>query len=158
MFGMMGMEPGWNEQLDDDGDGSSPMNDFIEQDDIVEVATRELIPVLRSTTKYDQLAHLRVLGEMMTDSRTLYLLLVTDVDASKIMSNVKVDRWHTVEYDVESRFYNDNAIVVSELHIRRVVLKQNGRFCVRCKDYNRDMRLPKNEIYTCQACVLNPWR
>jgi len=159
MFGMMGLAPDWNEVLDGEESTTMSEDDIIEQDDIVEVGTRELKPVLFTSERYEELAHLRVLGKACgSEGRTLYLLLVTDVDASKVVSNVKVDKWHTTEYNVEDRFYGDNALVVSELHVKRIVLKQNGRFCVRCKDYNRDVRLPKSEAYTCQACVLNPYR
>jgi hypothetical protein len=158
MFGMMGLAPDWNEVLDGEENAAMSTDDIIEQDDLVEVATRELKPVLCTSTRYDELAHLRVLGEAQAEARTLYLLLVTDVDAAKISATVMVDKWHMLEYDVEDRFYGDAAIVVSELHIRRIVLKQNGRFCSRCKDYNRDVRLPKDQDFVCQACVLNPYR
>jgi hypothetical protein len=158
MFGMMGLTPDWNEVLDDEENTTMSTDDIIEQDDIVEVATCELKPTLCTSTRYEALASLRVLGTTISDERTLYLLLVTDVDAAKIISNVVVDKRHMLEYDVEDRFYGDNAIVVSELHIRRIVLKQNGRFCVRCKEYNRHVRIPKSEAYVCQACVLNPYR
>ena len=159
MFGMMGLAPDWNEVLDDEESSTMSTDDIIDQDDIVEVATRELKPVLCTSTRYDELAHLRVLGETSSpEGRLMYLLLVTDVDAVKVISNVKVDNWHATEYDVEDRFRGDNALVVSEFHIRRIVMKQNGRFCSRCKDYNRDVRVPKSEPYTCAACRLNPFR
>lgn len=157
MFGMMGLAPDWNEVLDCEENTAMSTDDIIEQDDIVEVATRDMLPVLCTSTRYDCLAHLRVLGEARDDGRTMYLMLVTDVDAPKIISNVRVDKWHTSEYNVEDRFFGDNAIVVSDLHVKRIVMKQNGRFCGNCKDYNRDVRLPKSLEYVCQRCVTNPY-
>lgn len=161
MFGMIGLAPDWEDVLDEEGPTMSE-DDVIEQDDIVEVAVRDMKPVLCTSTRYDELAQLRVLGESQTDAedsrRTLYLLLVTNVDASKVAPTVHVDKWRTAEYDVEDRFYGDPAVIVSELHIRRIVMKQNGRFCSRCKDYNRDVRLPKTLAYVCQSCVANPYR
>jgi hypothetical protein len=161
MFGMIGLAPDWEEVLDEEGPAMSK-DDIIEQDDIVEVATRDLKPVLCTARRWDELAQLRVLGETQTESeessRTLYLLLVTDVDASKVAPSVRVDKWRTIEYEVEDRFFGESAVIVSELHIRRIVLKQNGRFCSRCKDYNRDVRLPKTLDYVCKACMLNPYR
>jgi len=161
MYGMIGLAPDWEELLDEEGPTMSE-DDIIEQDDIVEVATRDLKPVLCTARRWDELAQLRVLGETQTESeessRTLYLLLVTDVDASKVAPTIRVDKWRTTEYEVEDRFFGESAVIVSELHIRRIVLKQNGRFCSRCKDYNRDVRLPKTLDYVCKACVLNPYR
>lgn len=149
----------WNDSLEEDEYDSKSFNEVVEQDDIIEIATRNLKPILCTSSNYDELAHLRVLGENKSaEIRTLYLLLITDVDASKVASTIKVDKKNSREYNVEDRFLGENAIIVSELHIRRVVLKQNGRFCSRCKDYNRDMRLPKNEEYICKSCVLNPYR
>lgn len=158
---MMGLAPDWEEVLDSEEGPVMSSDDIIEQDDIVEVATRSLKPVLCTSVRYDELAQLRVLGEMQVEAeenRTMYLLLVTHADETKVAATVTVDKWRAVEYDVEDRFVGDPAVIVSELHIRRIVLKQNGRFCSRCKDYNRDVRLPKTLEYVCQACVLNPYR
>lgn len=131
---------------------------FVEQDDIVEIATRDKKPILCTSTVYDDLAHLRVLGKIKTDTHELYLLLVTNADVDKVLDTTCVNKKHLIDYNIENRFLNELAVDVSELHIRRVVAKQDGRFCKNCKEYNRHVHLPKDAEYICQSCIFNPYR
>lgn len=131
---------------------------FVEQDDIIEVATRDKKPILCTSTNYDELAHLRVLGKIKTETHELYLLLVTNADIDKISSITRVNRQHLIDYDIENRFFDEMAVNISELHVRRVIAKQDGRFCNKCKEYNRHTNIPKNVEYTCKSCIFNPYR
>lgn len=159
MFWINGFHPDWGKSVDADDDDTVPRScDVVETDDIVEVGVRSMRPVMLTDDTWDSLARLRVLGSLFEDARKQYLLLVTDFDAETIRSTCRVDRWLEVGFDVEERFLGCEATIVSELCVRRVVTKQDGRFCGRCGDYNRDVRLPKDEEYACPSCRLNPYR
>ncbi len=160
MFGMWGLPINWVEPREESEGGPAILStdDVVEADDIVEVAVRDRKPVMCSATRFDDLANLRVLGIIETENTTLYLMLVTEYDMKVISPVDIVDKWKAMEYEVEDRFVGEHTITISESHIRKIVLKQNGRFCSKCKDYNRDVRLPRNVEFICKACVTNPYR
>jgi hypothetical protein len=165
MFGMIGLTPDWDALIDEEKENDSFIQ-TIEQDDLVEIAVWERKPVLITSTVYEELVHLRVLGKITVNpientnsaSYIKFLMLVTDADDKKISADLIVRNKQKNEYNVENRFLGDNAIEISEFYIRRLVTKQDGRFCERCKEYSRETKIPKSIIYTCKSCILNPYR
>lgn len=127
-------------------------------DDIVEVATRDRRPVLSSAMRFDALANLRILGENRRGAVTEYLALVTAGDEDHVLPTLTVERCLLRDYDVDPRFHGENALLLSELFVRRIVQRQRGRFCQRCEDYNRDVRMEHDEVYFCLSCKNNPYR
>jgi hypothetical protein len=163
MYGMMGLTSGWmDDELCDETEEEVERRLFNEdrvcQNDIVEIAVRNRHPVLSSSKRYDSKVQLRILGEIRGSNHIHYLALITEYDAEKIDSTMSVDRYLQLNYDIEDRFLESKAIEISELHVRNLIKKQNGRFCEVCTDYNPDVRLPKEMNYRCPACRLNPYR
>lgn len=165
MFGMIGLTPDWDALTDEEKENDSFVH-TIEQDDIVEIAVWDRKPVLTTAVLYEELVQLRVLGKIVinpientsSSSYVKFLLLVTNADDQKISSNLRVSNKQKIEYNVENRFLGEDAIEVSEFYVRRLTTKQDGRFCSHCKEYSRETKIPKSTIYTCQSCVLNPYR
>ena len=158
---MFGTFTGYGDYFEDKNENESELSSRlpeIKKGDIVEVATLAAVPTLHNATNYDELAHLRILG----NNRGNYVFksflgLVTHSDESKIRSTGVVDKKMMLEYDVEPRFLGDECIVLSEHHVRRIVKMQRGSFCSKCKEYNPEHEA-QGEIYVCKSCTFNPYR
>lgn len=159
MWGMIGLSPGWIPELEEEAGEkvSWDADDAIHVGDIVAFATRNKRPVLITSENFDDTAELRVLG-MAQGDRTLYLCLITGADIEHVSPTTIVGRGQAYDYGVEPRFQGCDAIIVSDLHIRRIAKKQRGRSCDKCTDYNEDIRMPANEPYMCLTCRQNRWR
>ncbi len=157
MYGMFSFIP---DQNDDDTEETveDPFwsGDNVVVGDIVEVATRYGKPALSKSNNYDDKAHLRILGLAQGD-RILYVMLVTNADV-QILSNTRVDKRMAQDYGIETRFIGEEAIVVSDLHVRGIVKKQRGRWCEKCDEYNEEVRMEYSTVYYCHTCRENPWR
>lgn len=156
MFSMFG-EVDWNIEEAVNAIEKANIEDKIHVGDIVLIATRDKNPVFKSTSDYNDEAKLRVLGEV-GDEYKQYLCLVTSGDAEHIMPTTVVNKTISREYEVESRFYGYDAIVVSELHVRKIAKKQRGCFCLKCMEYNEHMDHNNQANYLCSTCKTNPWR
>ncbi len=144
------------ENGDDDDECLPALSDDLAAGDIVEVATRYGKPALAKSDNYDDKAHLRILG-MAQGDRMVYILLVTGADV-QILSNTRVNARMAHDYGIEERFIGEEAITVSDLHVRSVVKRQRGRWCGKCDEYNEEVRVDHSEAYHCRACRENPWR
>lgn len=144
----------------DYSDNDEPVHPKIQVDidDIVQIAVRDMQPVFYTSTKYDELVQLRILGQHHDGECRRYVVLVTGCDSSKIKSSVVVNTKLQKEFGIENRFFGEEAVVMSELHIRKVISKQDGRFCSRCKEYNTHAKISKHIEYTCMHCKENPYR
>lgn len=125
--------------------------------DIVEVATRLRKPVVANSLRFDDVAQLRIIGEA-EDQRRVFVMLVTQGDAEHVCPTLTVAKHHCVNFGVDERFLDCEGIIVSEHHVRRVVKQQRGAWCVKCSDYNEDVRLDDGQPWLCAACRDNPWR
>lgn len=158
MFSMMGYVPGLSDvDMEDTVEKPDWDDDVIVVGDIVEVATLYGQPALSRSENFDTKAQLRVLGAAQGD-RTVYIMLVTDADTKHILPNTRVDKRMAKEFGIESRFIGELAIAISDLHTRRIVKQQRGRWCEKCDEYSEDVRTEYTEIYFCYACRENPCR
>jgi len=152
MFGMLGMNlfPDLCETVD-----ATPIRVLdVVVGDIVQVATKHGKPVKTDCVDYDSVAQLRILGEAM-GSR---VMLVTGGDMKHVLPTGRVNKRMMSEYAIESRFMNEDYVIVTDLHIRALVKQQRGRFCEKCDEYNEDVRTEYSEVFYCTACRQNPWR
>lgn len=159
MFGMIGFIPDLREVdvEEPDEDPAAWNEDDVTPGDIVEVATRHGKPVLAKSQNYDDKAQLRVLGSAQGD-RIVYVMLVTQADVEHVKPNTRVDKRMLHDYGIEKRFLGEDAIVVSDFHMRRIVKQQRGRWCEKCDEYNEEVRTDYSEVYFCPTCRDNPWR
>ena len=155
MFGMLGLIPDLREE--DVEAEKTAWYESIVPGDIVEVATRYGKPALAKSENFDDKAQLRVLGSVQGD-RLIFVMLVTAADAKHVVANTRVDKRMLHDYGIESRFLGEEAIVVTDLHARRIVKEQRGRWCEKCDEYNEDVRTDYAEVYFCPTCRDNPWR
>lgn len=156
---MMGFAFDWNVDFDKETDekkATLDSSDSVHVGDIVTIFTRAKKPIFATSSNYDDMAQLRVLGESKGD-RTLYLCLVTDGDAEHISPTVIVGKNQAHDYNVEPFYRGCDAIIVSDLHLRGIAKKQRGRFCDKCTEYNEDVHV-EDERYLCHVCRENPWR
>ena len=159
MWGMFGL-PLDLTSTDSEEDGEKMLwdsNDIVLVGDIVVVATRAKKPVMATSKNFDDLAHLRVLGEAQGE-RKLYLCLVTAGDSEHINPTTIVGKKHAFDYDVDKFYHDCDGVIVSDNHVRGIAKKQRGRFCEKCTEYNEDVRMLETEAYMCLACRENPWR
>lgn len=157
MWGMFGLVPDLDLEEEAGEKVSLDSDDNVQVGDIVTVATRALKPVLETSENYDDKAELRVVGEAQGD-RKVYLCLVTDGDAVHINPTVIIGNGQAFDYGHDPRFNGCDGIILSEFHVRGIAKKQRGRSCVKCTEYNKDVRIPKEEAYYCRTCRENPWR
>ncbi len=155
MFGMLGFIPDLREvDLEETVEKPAPT---IVSGDIVEVATRYGKAVLATCKDYDTVAHLRVLGQCQGD-RMIYVMLVTGGDVKHILPSGRVDKRLSREYNIDGRFFGEESVIVTDLHVRGLVKEQRGRYCEKCDEYNEDVRTDYSEVYFCGTCRENPWR
>ncbi len=156
MFGLLGFIPDLPEEPAVEPVAKLTWDDVV-PGDIVEVATRYGKPALAKSENYDDMAQLRVLGSVQGD-RIVFVMLVTEADVKHVLPNTRVTKRMIDEYGIEKRFLGDEAILVSDLHVRGMVKQQRGRWCEKCDEYNEDVRTDYAEVYYCLTCRENPWR
>jgi len=156
MFGMLGFIPDLRE-IDTEETVEKPQLPTFMRGDIMEVATKYGKAVLSNCKDYDTVAQLRVLGECQGD-RLIYVMLVTGGDVKYILPSGRVDKHISREYNIDGRFFGEECVIVTDLHVRRLVKEQRGRHCEKCDEYNEDVRTDYSEVYYCGTCRENPWR
>ena len=141
-----------------DDDVVSYMEVRPEVGDIVEVAVRGRCVVFAGASDRDASATLRVLATDDSGEYVRHLLLVTDGDAAVVSSTLTIDKYVMDDWEVEPRFLGCEALIASELCLRKLTKKQQGKFCAKCTDYSEEACVDVGREYLCSSCRLNPWR
>ena len=100
---------------------------------------------------------MRVLGEA-TGHELVYVMLVTDGDAMRILPTGRVNHSMLSTYYIEDRFLGEDVVFVAASQVRAVAKQQRGCYCSKCDEYNEAAELDDGGRYRCKSCRENPWR